>query len=101
MKKNLLMTLIMMFVALTSGMKAMAAEKQAYYVFNGGTLYFYYDKNYDSQETKSKGLYGYYPLEETSPYWTSYIKIKPSGLCSTVPLPTTIRKMYNTCLMDV
>ena len=43
MKKNLLITLIMMLVALTSGMKAMAAEKQAYYVINGGTLYFYYD----------------------------------------------------------
>ena len=67
-----MVTLIMMLVALTSGMKAMAASKQAYYVFNGGTLYFYYDKNYDSQETKSKGLYGYYPLKETSPYWTSY-----------------------------
>ncbi|MBQ9171394.1 MAG: BspA family leucine-rich repeat surface protein, partial [Bacteroidaceae bacterium] len=68
MKKNLLITLIMMLVALTSGMKAMAAEKQAYYVINGGTLYFYYDENYDSRQGTDKGLYGYHP-SKSQPYW--------------------------------
>ena len=38
MKKSLLMTLITMLVVLTLDMKAMAAEKQAYYVVNGGTM---------------------------------------------------------------
>ena len=72
MKKNLLMTLIMMLVALTSGMNAVAAEKASYYVFNGGTLYFYYDENYDSRQGTSKNHYGYYLSPNYQPYWESY-----------------------------
>ncbi len=72
MKKNLLITFIMMLVALTSGMKAVAASKQAYYVINGGTLYFYYDENYDSRQGTSKDYYGYYLSPNYQPYWESY-----------------------------
>ena len=72
MKKDLLITFIMMLVALTSGMKAVAASKQAYYVINGGTLYFYYDENYDSRQGTSKDYYGYYLSPNYQPYWESY-----------------------------
>ncbi|MBQ8454968.1 MAG: BspA family leucine-rich repeat surface protein [Bacteroidaceae bacterium] len=70
MKRNLLITLIMMLVALTSGMNAVAAEKQSYYVFNGGTLYFYYDENYESRQGTVKDHYGYYSgYDKDKPYW--------------------------------